>query len=99
MTKDDTGNVMVVYAREFQEQDESTSASRAHAEGYFAGASIRRRGEPLSGYALVGLDEYCLGLRAGYFVRQQRAECSVDSTAPRAAPAVSANNRTAGNRK
>ena len=44
--------------------------SLAHAEGYVDGETSRRRGKPPSKYALIGLDEYCLGFRAGYFERQ-----------------------------
>jgi hypothetical protein len=40
------------------------------AEGYLRGESSRRRSIKLSSYALVGLDDYCLGLRAGYFERK-----------------------------
>ena len=44
--------------------------SFARAEGYVDGESSRRRGKPPSQYALIGIDEYCLGFRAGYFDRQ-----------------------------
>ena len=44
--------------------------SFARAEGYLDGESSRRRGKPPSRYALIGIDEYCLGFRAGYFDRQ-----------------------------
>ena len=89
------GSPKVAYENGSHEHVQSNAPSRAHAEGYFAGASIRRRGEPLSGYALVGIDEYCRGVRAGYFVRQQRAERGVEPVEPLAAPAA----RVAGNRE
>ncbi len=44
--------------------------SFARAEGFVDGESSRRRGKPPSQYALIGIDEYCLGFRAGYFDRQ-----------------------------
>jgi hypothetical protein len=44
--------------------------SLAHAEGFVDGEASRRRGKPPSKYALIGIDEYCLGFRAGYFERQ-----------------------------
>jgi hypothetical protein len=72
-----TENLLVLCKAKFHEQAKENGWSPAHTEGYFAGASIRRRGEPLSRYALVGIDEYCMGLRAGYFGRQHRADFSV----------------------
>jgi len=44
--------------------------SLARAQGYVDGETFRRRGKTISRYALVGIDEYCLGFRAGYFERQ-----------------------------
>lgn len=44
--------------------------SLAHAEGYMDGETSRRRGKAPSKYALIGIDEYSLGFRAGYFERQ-----------------------------
>jgi hypothetical protein len=43
--------------------------SIARAEGYVAGETSRRSGTVPSTYALVGIDDYCLGFRAGFFVR------------------------------
>ena len=40
------------------------------AEGFLKGEYSRRSSARLSSYAMVGLDDYCLGLRAGYFERQ-----------------------------
>ena len=50
--------------------------SIAQAEGFVDGQTVRRRGKMPSKYALVGIDEYCAGFRAGYFDRQ-----NVDSPA------------------
>jgi hypothetical protein len=44
--------------------------SQALARGYMDGQTLRRRGETPSRYALVGIDDYCLGFRAGYYDRQ-----------------------------
>jgi hypothetical protein len=43
--------------------------SLARAEGYLDGESFRRRGKTPSTYAQIGIDEYCLGFRAGYYER------------------------------
>lgn len=37
--------------------------------GYVDGAACRVHGKPPSKYALVGLDDYALGFRAGYYNR------------------------------
>lgn len=44
--------------------------SPAYAEGNVAGETMRRSGKALSMYALVGMDDYARGFRAGYFERQ-----------------------------
>ena len=41
-----------------------------YARGYVDGETSRRLGAAPALYALVGIDEYCLGFRAGYFERQ-----------------------------
>ena len=43
--------------------------SIARAKGYVAGETCRRSDTVPSTYALVGIDDYCLGFRAGFFVR------------------------------
>lgn len=47
--------------------------SPAQAQGYVDGERSRRRGKPPSQYALVGIDEYCLGFRAGYFASDRKS--------------------------
>ena len=42
----------------------------AMAEGYVDGETCRRRGKAPSAYARIGIDEYSLGFRAGYYERQ-----------------------------
>jgi hypothetical protein len=39
------------------------------AQGFVDGEIARRRGAPPSTYARVGIDDYCLGFRAGYYER------------------------------
>ena len=62
---------MKVLSREkFKVLAERNGWSLDHAQGYVDGEISRRRGKPPSKYALIGIDEYCLGFRAGYFERQ-----------------------------
>ena len=49
---------------------EKNGWSLAQAEGYIDGETYRRRGKTPSTYARIGIDEYCLGFRAGYYERQ-----------------------------
>ena len=39
------------------------------AEGYVDGEACRRRGKPPPAHAVVGMDEYSEGFRAGYYLR------------------------------
>jgi hypothetical protein len=41
-----------------------------YAKGYVDGETFRLRGKKPSNYVLIGIDEYCLGFRAGYYERQ-----------------------------
>jgi hypothetical protein len=43
--------------------------SIARAQGFLDGEMSRRRGSPPSTFARVGIDDYCLGFRAGYYER------------------------------
>ena len=43
--------------------------SVACAEGFIDGENYRRRSTTPSKYAQVGIDDYCLGFRAGYYGR------------------------------
>jgi len=47
--------------------------SIARARGYVDGENFRRLGTVPSTYALVGIDDYGLGFRAGYFERDAAA--------------------------
>ena len=48
---------------------ESNGWSLAYAEGYVSGELFRRRGKRPAYRLVIGIDEYCLGFRAGYFER------------------------------
>jgi len=48
---------------------EKNNWSLNHAEGYIEGETFRRRGMTPSKYAQIGIDEYSLGFRAGYYER------------------------------
>ena len=52
---------------------EKNGWSLAQAQGYSDGETFRRRGTTPSNYAQIGIDEYCLGFRAGYYERQNVA--------------------------
>ncbi|MBC8006796.1 MAG: hypothetical protein H7X76_01975 [Prolixibacteraceae bacterium] len=43
--------------------------SIARVQGFAAGEATRQRGNPPSRYAMIGIDDYSLGFRAGYFER------------------------------
>jgi hypothetical protein len=51
------------------------------AEGFLKGEYSRRSGARLSAYGTVGLDDYCLGFRAGYFERQTKSATHVETSA------------------
>jgi hypothetical protein len=44
-----------------------------YAKGFVDGEIARLRGKKPSEHAMIGIDEYCLGFRAGYFERQNLA--------------------------
>ena len=46
--------------------------SIAYAQGYLEGEALRTRGAPPSDYARVGIDDFAVGFRAGYFLRTRR---------------------------
>jgi hypothetical protein len=72
-----TGSNMMGLSREkitVGAEDKGWSVARA--QGYLDGETSRRRGKSPSQYALVGIDEYCLGFRAGYFERKRPSSAS-----------------------
>ena len=51
--------------------------STAYAEGYLEGKHQHRHELSLGAYARVGIDEYALGFRAGYFERKNVASTQI----------------------
>ena len=51
---------------------EQNGWSLVHAQGYVDGETSRRLGKAPALHALVGIDEYSMGFRAGYFERQNQ---------------------------
>jgi hypothetical protein len=54
--------------------------SIARAQGFVDGEMARRRGAPPSTYARVGIDDYSLGFRAGYYERGNSQPTGVATT-------------------
>ena len=52
---------------------EANGWSLDYAKGYVDGETFRLRSKKPSGYVLIGIDEYSLGFRAGYYERQTPA--------------------------
>jgi len=78
------GNNMKVLSKEkFKVLAEINGWSHDHAKGYVDGEICRRRGTTPSKYAQIGIDEYCLGFRAGYYERKNaRLMRPADPVAP-----------------
>ena len=51
---------------------EQNGWSLPHAQGFVDGETSRRLGKAPALHALVGIDEYSMGFRAGYFERQSQ---------------------------
>jgi hypothetical protein len=60
----------VLSDRRIQALAEKNGWPLVRAEGYLDGESFRRHGMTPSKYAKIGIDEYCLGFRAGYYERK-----------------------------
>ena len=60
---------------------EANDWSEEYAKGFVDGEACRQRGKQPSNYVLVGIDEYCLGFRAGYYERRDR-EASANPAEP-----------------
>jgi hypothetical protein len=54
--------------------------SIARAQGFVDGEMSRRRSAPPSAYARVGIDDYSLGFRAGYYERGNSQPTGVATT-------------------
>ena len=78
------GNNMKVLSKEkFKVLAEINGWSHDHAKGYVDGEICRRRGTMPPKYAQIGIDEYCLGFRAGYYERKNaRLMRPADPVAP-----------------
>lgn len=72
----------VLSKEKFKVLAEKNGWSLAYAEGYVDGENCRRRGKTPSKYAIVGIDEYCMGFRAGYFERRDGPTRSGTPAAP-----------------
>ena len=72
----------VVSKEKFRVLAETNGWSLEHARGYVDGETFRLRGKAPSKYCLVGIDEYSLGFRAGYYNRQERDLRIGDAGAP-----------------
>jgi len=64
------GNMKVLSKEKIKMLANKNGWSLAHAEGYIDGETFRQRGTTPSKYAQIGIDEYCLGFRAGYYERK-----------------------------
>lgn len=62
---------------------EQNGWSTAYADAYLEGEYHRRRGKPLGAYVMVGIDEYSLGFRAGYFGRRSLGANQAHTASPR----------------
>jgi len=67
------GNVKVLSEEKLQVLAERNGWSLDRTKGYVDGENFRQRGRKPSQYALVGIDEYSLGFRAGYYERRNGA--------------------------
>jgi len=67
------GNVKVLSKEKFQVLAERNGWSLERARGYVDGETFRMRAKKPSQYTVVGIDEYSLGFRAGYYERRSGA--------------------------
>jgi hypothetical protein len=56
--------------------------SMSHAKGYVDGDMARRRHDAPSKYTQIGIDDYCLGFRAGYYERKKPVPVEGNTAAP-----------------
>ena len=67
------GNMKELPKEKFKVLAEVYGWSPEYAKGFVDGEISRLRGKKPSEHALIGIDDYCLGFRAGYFERQNLA--------------------------
>jgi len=77
-------NMRVLLEEKIKVLAEANSWSPVFAQGFLEGETARRRGTLPSKYAQIGIDQFCLGFRAGYYDRK-----NAGSSAP-VAPAAAA---------
>jgi hypothetical protein len=75
-------NVKVLLKEKFKVLAEAYGWSLEYARGYVDGEAFRVRGGKPTSYLLIGLDEYCLGFRAGYYERRGEARGASQSGDP-----------------
>lgn len=80
------GNVKVLSKEKCQVLAERNGWSLERAKGYVDGEICRLRSKKPSKYALIGIDEYSLGFRAGYFERRNGTSVEVVSRLTDSAP-------------
>jgi hypothetical protein len=68
--EDRESNIQLLSRKKFRVLAELNNWSLAYAEGYFNGKAHRVLGKHPPRYALIGIDQYPAGFRAGYFERQ-----------------------------
>jgi hypothetical protein len=73
--------VRVLTKEKCQAVAERNGWSMERAKGFVDGETCRLRGRKPSKYALVGIDEYSLGFRAGYYDRRNGASSTSVSRA------------------
>jgi len=85
-----------LYSEKIKVLAERNGWSLAHAKGYVDGDTSRRRGITPSQYAQIGIDEYCLGFRAGYYERKSPATVQAKNPAPQSAKPLHNPSKSAG---
>jgi hypothetical protein len=78
------GNMKELPKEKFKVLAEVYGWSPDYAKGFVDGEISRLRGKKPSEHALIGIDEYCLGFRAGYFERQNLASAEESPGQPSA---------------
>jgi hypothetical protein len=66
------GSMKIVTKEKAKVLAEQNGWTTVHAEGYIEGERARRRGLAPSKFLMVGIDEYALGFRAGYFAADRK---------------------------
>lgn len=74
----DGGDMRVLSEEKIRFLIERNGWSSAFAQGHIDGEAHRRRGTTPSQYARIGIDEYSLGFRAGYYERSKPVAARFD---------------------